>query len=65
MLLRPVLFLDFLSFPILLIPSIIAIFLIIATLFLVLTRSSQAGPKIKEAIESFEDDVNMDDSMMT
>jgi hypothetical protein len=25
----------------------------------------QAGPKIKEAIESFEDDVPMDDSMMT
>lgn len=24
----------------------------------------QAGPKIKEAIESFEDDVSMDDSMM-
>ncbi|KAG6066479.1 hypothetical protein E4U16_005676 [Claviceps sp. LM84 group G4] len=30
-----------------------------------LALDPKAGPKIKEAIESFEDDVNMDDSMIT
>ena len=29
------------------------------------TNTSQAGPMIKEAIERFEDDLPMDDSIMT